>query len=151
MSVELCSNLFCFVWIYVAHSDRHAIKSLWLISSNFSILWMSLIFPRPFHVHFSFLILVMATLRPSRYSDRLPEKKLVIALSSSGLFFSLDEYVELYAQSYNIDLESEQTWPLERLVNYHWSWIDDLIHSRFFFFKVLFAIRSSIKVKLSFA
>lgn len=80
---------------------------------------MSLIFPRPFHVHFFFLILGMATLRPSRYSDRLPEKKLVIALSSSGLFFSLDEYVELYAQSYNIDLESEQTWPLERLVNYH--------------------------------
>ena len=53
-----------------------------------------------------------------RYSDRLPGKKLVIALSNTPLFFSLEEYVQLYAEPYNIDLESEQTWPLERLVHY---------------------------------
>ena len=53
-----------------------------------------------------------------RYSDRLPGKKLVIALSTTPLFFSLEEYVQLYAEPYNIDLESEQTWPLERLVHY---------------------------------
>jgi hypothetical protein len=56
---------------------------------------------------------------PFRYSDRLPGKKLVIALSSTPLFFSLEEHVQLYAEPYNIDLESEQTWPLERLVNYN--------------------------------
>jgi hypothetical protein len=55
----------------------------------------------------------------ARYSDQLPGKKLVLALSDTSLFFSLEEYVELYAGPYNIDLESEQTWPLERLVHYH--------------------------------
>lgn len=54
----------------------------------------------------------------SRYSYRIPGKTLILALSSSPLFFSLHEYVELYAEPFNVDLESEQTWPLERLVNY---------------------------------
>jgi hypothetical protein len=54
----------------------------------------------------------------SKYSDQLPGKTLVIALSSSNLFFTLPEYVQLYAEPFNIELESEQTWPLERLVNY---------------------------------
>lgn len=36
----------------------------------------------------------------------------------SPLFFSLAEYVQLYAEPFNVELESESTWPLERLVNY---------------------------------
>ena len=54
----------------------------------------------------------------SRYSYRVPGKTLILACSSSPLFFSLSEYVKLYANPFNVDLESEQTWPLERLVNY---------------------------------
>jgi hypothetical protein len=54
----------------------------------------------------------------SKYSDQLPGRTLVLALSSTPLFFSLLDYVQLYAEPFNIELESEQTWPLERLVHY---------------------------------
>jgi hypothetical protein len=54
----------------------------------------------------------------SRYAYRVPGKTLVLALSSSPLFFSLDEYVKLYCDPINVDIESEEVWPLERLVQY---------------------------------
>ena len=54
----------------------------------------------------------------SRYAYRVPGKTLLAALATSPLFFSLAEYVQLYAEPFNVELESESTWPLERLVNY---------------------------------
>ena len=54
-----------------------------------------------------------------RYSDQLPGKKLILTLSETTLFFSLDVYVELYAGCFNIELGSERAWPHEKLVSYN--------------------------------
>lgn len=54
----------------------------------------------------------------NRYADYLPTKSLVLELCDSDDFFSLQEYVETYASPVNYELESEKTWPLERLVVY---------------------------------
>lgn len=54
----------------------------------------------------------------SRYADQLPGKSTIIALSGSSYMFSLQDYVDFYFEPYHIELESEQTWPLERLVTY---------------------------------
>eukprot|EP00600_Ochromonadales_sp_CCMP1393_P007324 CAMPEP_0174955146 /NCGR_PEP_ID=MMETSP0004_2-20121128/822_1 /TAXON_ID=420556 /ORGANISM="Ochromonas sp., Strain CCMP1393" /LENGTH=226 /DNA_ID=CAMNT_0016203047 /DNA_START=37 /DNA_END=717 /DNA_ORIENTATION=+ len=53
-----------------------------------------------------------------RYADQLPSKSLILSLASSSLFFGLEEYVRFYFDPYHVQLESEQSWPLERLVNY---------------------------------
>lgn len=52
----------------------------------------------------------------SRYA--LPGSKLVAALASSSDFFTLEEYVEVYAAPYHIELDTEKTFPLEKLVQY---------------------------------
>lgn len=54
----------------------------------------------------------------SRYADSLPGKNLIILLSTSTDFFSLEEFVEFYAAPFHIDLHSEQTWPIDKLVSY---------------------------------
>ena len=54
----------------------------------------------------------------SRYADQLPGKNLLLALGSSTLFFSLDDFVKTYAEPFHVDVDSEQAWPLERLVAY---------------------------------
>lgn len=54
----------------------------------------------------------------AKYADRLPGKNFVLSLASSASFFTLDDYVQFYFDPYHVELESEQSWPLERLVNY---------------------------------
>jgi len=54
----------------------------------------------------------------SRYADQLPGKNLLLSLSTSSLFFALDEFVKTFADPCHVDVDSEQTWPLERLVVY---------------------------------
>ena len=54
----------------------------------------------------------------SRYSEHVPGKNLLIQLSTAAQFFSLQEFVELYADSYHVELESEKLWPVEPLVKY---------------------------------
>jgi hypothetical protein len=54
----------------------------------------------------------------SNYSEILPAKGLVLALNNCNAFFTLDEYVALYAEPFHADLESEMSYPLRRLVNY---------------------------------
>jgi len=53
-----------------------------------------------------------------RFADKLPGKNLVLALASSPSFFSLTEFVECYFDPYHVELDSERSWPLERLVRY---------------------------------
>lgn len=54
----------------------------------------------------------------SSYSDQIPGAKLIAALSISTVFFSLEEYVQFYHDPHHVDIASEQSWPLERLVNF---------------------------------
>ena len=54
----------------------------------------------------------------SKYADNLPGKNLVMLLSGSADFFSLEEFVSVYAAPFHIDLESETTWPIEKIVTY---------------------------------
>jgi len=52
------------------------------------------------------------------YAELLPAKGLVLALNACSAFFSVDEYVSMYAEPYHTDLESEQTYPMQRAVSY---------------------------------
>jgi hypothetical protein len=54
----------------------------------------------------------------SRYADQLPGKNLILALSVSSLFFTLDEFCKVFVDPYHIDVDSETVWPLERHVVY---------------------------------
>jgi len=54
----------------------------------------------------------------SRYADQLPGKNLILSLSTAPNFFTLEDFVQFYFDPYHIELDSEQIWPLERLVNY---------------------------------
>jgi hypothetical protein len=54
----------------------------------------------------------------TKYADRLPGKNFVLSLATSASFFTLDDYVHFYFDPYHVELESEQSWPLERCVNY---------------------------------
>merc|ERR1719453_1704495 len=54
----------------------------------------------------------------AQYADKLPGKNLIVLLADANEFFPLQEYVELFAGPYHIDLESENVWPIEKLVNY---------------------------------
>lgn len=54
-----------------------------------------------------------------KYAELLPGKNLILSLSNSSLFFSVEEFVEVYSDPLNLELESETTWPLERLVQYN--------------------------------
>ena len=54
----------------------------------------------------------------SSYAEILPAKGLVLALNNCGAFFTLDEYVSLYAEPYHADLETEAAFPIRRSVNY---------------------------------
>lgn len=54
----------------------------------------------------------------SRYADKFPGKNLIIALSQSGDYFQLEEYVRFYFDPYHVELDSERSWPIERLVKY---------------------------------
>jgi hypothetical protein len=62
--------------------------------------------------------LTAESLEDARFADKLPAKILIQSLALSGCFFSLQSYVEVFCDPYHVELESEQTWPLERLVNY---------------------------------
>jgi len=53
-----------------------------------------------------------------KFSDKFPPKALVLSLAASNYFFSLEDYVSFYYDSFHIELESEQSWPIESLVNY---------------------------------
>lgn len=55
----------------------------------------------------------------SRYAEHLPSKALILALSNSEYFCTLQEFIESYILPYHIELESEQTWPLEPIVKYY--------------------------------
>ena len=54
----------------------------------------------------------------AQYADKLPGKNLIVLLADADEFFPLQEYVELFAGPYNLDLESENVWPIEKLVHY---------------------------------
>lgn len=54
----------------------------------------------------------------SQYADQLPGKNLLLALSASPLFFPLDDFVRAFIDPLAVDVESEQSWPLERVVQY---------------------------------
>jgi hypothetical protein len=54
----------------------------------------------------------------SRYADQLPGKNLILALSVSSLFFTLDEFCKAFVDPYHVDVDSEAVWPLERHVVY---------------------------------
>ena len=75
----------------------------------------------------------------SKYEYQLPGKSLILALAASPFFFTLEVYTTVivllsyflyyripyiqdftrfYYDPYHISLESEETWPLERLVEY---------------------------------
>ena len=54
----------------------------------------------------------------STYAEVLPGKGLVLALNNCSAFFTLDEYVTLYAEPYHLDLETEAAFPIRRLVSY---------------------------------
>lgn len=54
----------------------------------------------------------------SRYADKLPTRNLIAGLSSSTDYFTLEEFVEYYFDSYHLSLDSERSWPLERIVKY---------------------------------
>ena len=53
-----------------------------------------------------------------QYMDIIPGKNTILSLSNSDLFHNIQEYVNAYIAPYHIQLESEQTWPLEPLVSY---------------------------------
>jgi len=54
----------------------------------------------------------------SRYADLLPGKNLLLALSSSSLFFTQDEFVKTFAEPYHVEVDSELAYPMDRLVVY---------------------------------
>eukprot|EP01038_Epipyxis_sp_PR26KG_P016783 gene16783-22970_t len=54
----------------------------------------------------------------TRYSNYIPGKNLVTALSISTHFFSVEEFLQLYFDPYHVDIESEQLWPVEKVVMY---------------------------------
>lgn len=54
----------------------------------------------------------------SQYADQLPGKNLLLALSASPLFFPLDDFCRIFFDPLLVDVESEQSWPLERVVQY---------------------------------
>lgn len=54
----------------------------------------------------------------AQYADKLPGKNLIVLLADADEFFPLDEYVTLFAGPHHIDLESENVWPIEKLVSY---------------------------------
>jgi hypothetical protein len=58
------------------------------------------------------------SLEDSRFLDKLPGKNLIMAMATSTCFFSLEGFVEMFCDPYHVELESEQTWPLERIVVY---------------------------------
>jgi hypothetical protein len=62
--------------------------------------------------------LTIDKLEDARFADKLPGKNLVVALATSACFFTLEAFVGLFCDPYHVELESEQTWPLERLVTY---------------------------------
>jgi len=62
-----------------------------------------------------FIIYLLYTIK---FIDYLPGKNLILLLANSDLFHTLQEYVTAYINPYHIQLESEQTWPLEPLVQY---------------------------------
>ena len=53
-----------------------------------------------------------------RYQEHLPGKNLLLALSSSTLFFSVSEFYEVYGESFHVGLSTEQSWPLQPLVRF---------------------------------
>ena len=54
----------------------------------------------------------------SKYADQLPGKNLILAFTMCDCFCTLGEFVESYIGPYHVEIESEQTWPLEPLVRY---------------------------------
>jgi hypothetical protein len=81
------------------------------------------------------------TMFAHRHTESLPGRALIIALATSPYFYPLEvsnllrkvtvcpdvisvksrcnqEYVQFFYDPYHVELESEQSWPLERLVNY---------------------------------
>mmetsp|Transcript_10811 Transcript_10811/g.11232 ORF Transcript_10811/g.11232 Transcript_10811/m.11232 type:complete len:226 (-) Transcript_10811:68-745(-) len=52
----------------------------------------------------------------NRYANNIPGKALLISFSNSPLFFPISEFVEVYADSYHVELESETNWPVEHLI-----------------------------------
>ena len=54
----------------------------------------------------------------ANFADLLPGKALILALNNSPLFFSLSEYSRTYIEPFHLDLESERSWPLERIITY---------------------------------
>ena len=53
----------------------------------------------------------------AQYADKLPGKNLIALLADANEFSPLEEYVELFAGPYHIGLESENIWPMEKVVS----------------------------------
>ena len=54
----------------------------------------------------------------SQYSEHVPGKNLAVVLVGAAQFFTLQEFVELYADNFHVNLESDRVWPAEPLVRY---------------------------------
>jgi hypothetical protein len=54
----------------------------------------------------------------SKHAENLPGKNLILAFTICDTFCTLPEFVENYIGPYHVEIESEQTWPLEPLVRY---------------------------------
>lgn len=54
----------------------------------------------------------------SRYSNNLPGKNLIASLSGTEDFFTIQDYVSVFADAYHVELSSESTWPMQPLVLY---------------------------------
>mmetsp|Transcript_6325 Transcript_6325/g.10336 ORF Transcript_6325/g.10336 Transcript_6325/m.10336 type:complete len:229 (+) Transcript_6325:133-819(+) len=54
----------------------------------------------------------------SRYSSHLPGKNLVVSMSLAEEFFTIKDFVGLFADEYHVELSSESSWPMQPLVMY---------------------------------
>lgn len=54
----------------------------------------------------------------SRYSNNLPGKNLIVSLAAAEEFFTIQDYVSVFADAYHIELSSENNWPIHPLVLY---------------------------------
>lgn len=52
------------------------------------------------------------------FCDHLPGAKLIMAMGATTHFFSLEQFVQFYVDAYDVELPSEESWPVEDLICY---------------------------------
>jgi len=52
-----------------------------------------------------------------KYAEHLPGKNTIILLSHSSLFFTLEEFCNVYSEPYLVEIESESTFPTDKLAS----------------------------------